>query len=49
VEVARTLNALTEAQRSSLDIGDWDPNEAYHRVERLFVRLCESLAQEMED
>ena len=43
VEVARTLNAMTEAQRRSLDISDWDPDEAYHRVERLFVRLCEVL------
>jgi hypothetical protein len=43
VEVARTLNALTEAQRCSLDIRDWDCDEAYHRVERLFVRLCEVL------
>ncbi len=43
VEVARTLNAMTEAQRCSLEISDWDPDEAYHRVERLFVRLCEVL------
>ena len=43
VEVARTLNAMREAQRRSLDITDWDPDEAYHRVERLFVRLCEVL------
>ena len=43
VEVARTLNAMTEAQRRSLEITDWDPDEAYHRVERLFVRLCEVL------
>ena len=43
VEVARTLNALMEAQRRSLDIRDWDCDEAYHRVERLFLRLCEVL------
>ena len=43
VEVARILNPMTEAQRRSLEITDWDPDEAYHRVERLFVRLCEVL------
>ena len=43
VEVARILNAMTEAQRRSLEITEWDPDEAYHRVERLFVRLCEVL------
>jgi len=40
VEVARVLNALTEAQRHSLGITGWDAAESYPRVERLFVKIC---------
>lgn len=40
VEVARTLNALTESQLRRLDIRSWEPDASYHRVERLFVTLC---------
>ena len=43
VEVARIINALTEDQRLGLEIGEWDPEEAYPRVERLFVKLCRVL------
>src|SRR5712691_12706882 len=37
VEIARILNAMTSEQRASLGISEWDPSEAYDRVERLFV------------
>ena len=40
VQAARVLNALTDAQRASLSIRGWDPDEAYPRVERLYLRLC---------
>ena len=43
VEVARTLNAMTDAQRQSLGAKSWDPDESYPRVARLFTRLCEVL------
>ena len=43
VEVARTLNALSDEQRHSLRIDSWDPAESYSRVERLFVKLCQVL------
>ena len=43
VEVARTLNALSDEQRGSLDIWGWDPDETYPRVERLFLKLCRVL------
>lgn len=43
VEVARTLNALSDEQRNSLGIDSWDPAESYPRVERLFVKLCQVL------
>lgn len=43
VETARVINALTEEQRQSLGLRSWDPAEAYPRVERLFLRLCEIL------
>ena len=49
VEVARTLNAMTEAQRHSLGITDWDPDEAYHRVERLFVGSVRFLSRVRRD
>src|SRR5207253_6591486 len=39
VEIARILNALTVKQRTELGIVAWDPEDAYHRVERLFVKL----------
>ena len=40
VEVARTLNALTDVQRRQLGVTDWDPEESYPRVARLFTKLC---------
>jgi hypothetical protein len=43
VETARVINALTEEQRQSLGLDDWDAAEAYPRVERLFLRICEVL------
>ena len=43
VETARVINALTEEQRQSLGLDDWDAAEAYPRVERLFLRVCEIL------
>ncbi len=43
VEIARTLNALSDEQRRSLGIKGGDPAESYHRVERLFVKLCQVL------
>jgi hypothetical protein len=43
VEIARALNAMTAEQLGSLDIKGWDPDEAYDRVERLFVSLCKVL------
>jgi hypothetical protein len=43
VEVARILNALTEAQRHSLGITGWNAEESYPCVERLFVKICDVL------
>ncbi len=43
VEGARILNALTDDQRAALSITNWDRDETYDRVERLFVRLCQVL------
>lgn len=43
VEIARILNAMTPGQLASVGITDWDPSEAYDRVERLFVSLCKVL------
>ena len=43
VEVARTLNALTDQQRQSLGVTSWDPDESYPRVARLFTKLCQVL------
>jgi len=43
VEVARVLNALSEAQRHSLGITGWSAAESYPRVERLFVKICDVL------
>jgi hypothetical protein len=45
IEIARILNAMTPEQRASLGIGEWDPAEAYGRVERLFVSLCRVLEE----
>ena len=36
---------MTPEQRASLGIGEWDPLEAYDRVERLFVALCRVLEE----
>ena len=46
VQAARLLNALTDDQRAVLSIRSWDPDEAYPRVERLYVRLCAVLESE---
>jgi len=46
VEIARTLNALTAVQLQGLGVTNWDPEEAYPRVERLFLRICEVLESE---
>ena len=43
VEVARILNALTEVQLQGLGVANWDPDESYPRVERLFLRISEVL------
>lgn len=43
VEAARVLNAMTDQQRGSLGISNWDPTETYPRVERLFVDLSRVL------
>src|SRR5713226_8319712 len=34
VEIARILNAMTPEQHASFGIREWDPAEAYDRVER---------------
>jgi hypothetical protein len=41
VETARAISALTDQQRESLGLKRWDQSEAYCRVERLFVKVCE--------
>lgn len=43
VEVARVINAMTNEQRAWLGIFDHDPAQTYHRVDRLFNRLCDAL------
>jgi hypothetical protein len=43
VETARVINALTEEQRQTLGLKGWDEAEAYPRVERLFLKVCEIL------
>jgi hypothetical protein len=43
VEVARVVNAMSEEQRRSLGIVDHDPDQTYHRVDRLFNKLCDAL------
>jgi hypothetical protein len=43
VAAARVLNALTDDQRLALGMRRWDPDEAYPRVERLFVDICNLL------
>jgi hypothetical protein len=40
VEVARVINAMSNDQRASLGVADHDPAQTYHRVDRLFNRLC---------
>lgn len=42
-QIARTLNALSHDQRSVLGIGRWNPEQAYDRVDYLFVKLCRAL------
>src|SRR5213080_2655702 len=36
---------MTPEQHASLGITEWDPSEAYDRVERLFVALCRVLEE----
>lgn len=43
VEVARIINAMTDEQRSSLDIIQHDPAQTYDRVDRLFNKLADVL------
>jgi hypothetical protein len=43
VEVARVINAMTADQRDRLGIVDHDPDETYHRVDRLFNNLCDAI------
>jgi hypothetical protein len=43
VEVARIINAMTDAQRVALGIVKHDPAQTYNRVDRLFNRLCDTL------
>jgi len=43
VEVARVVNAMTNEQRAWLGIVDHDPAQTYHRVDRLFNKLCDVL------
>ncbi len=43
VEVARTINAMTDEHRASLGIVKHDPAETYDRVDRLFNKLCDVL------
>jgi hypothetical protein len=43
VEVARTINAMSDEQRASLGIVRHDPAETYDRVDRLFNKLCAML------
>jgi len=43
VEVARVVNAMTADQRERLRIVDHRPDETYHRVDRLFNKLCDAL------
>lgn len=44
VEVARLLNSMTDEQRSSIGIPSWSEEQAYDRVERLFVKLTSILS-----
>jgi hypothetical protein len=48
VEIARTLNAMSDHQRSQLSISRWDPAEAYDRVHYLFVKLIRVLEEGFE-
>ena len=43
VEIARVMNVLTDEQRVSLGLTDWDPDETYTWVERLFIKLSQVL------
>jgi hypothetical protein len=43
IEVARTINALTDEQRHELGFADHDPHQTYDRIDRLYLRLCEVL------
>jgi hypothetical protein len=43
IEVARTINALTDDQRVGLGFVDHDPEQTYDRVDRLFTKLVNVL------
>lgn len=43
IEVARLLNSLSDRERAGLGIVEWDPEETYLAVDRLFCRLVEVL------
>jgi hypothetical protein len=43
VEVARVINAMSDDQRAFLGVVDHDPTQTYHRVDRLFNKLCDVL------
>lgn len=45
IQVAKTLNALTGQQFADLGVRDWDPDEAYQRVDRLFNKLAAALEE----
>jgi hypothetical protein len=45
VEVARVLNALSPHQLASLGVREWEPREAYDRVDRLFLKLATALQE----
>ncbi|MHB1986918.1 MAG: hypothetical protein ACYCSF_02870 [Acidimicrobiales bacterium] len=48
IDAARLLNAMTEDQRVSLGISDFDETQTYQRVDWLYNRLCEVLSAGIE-
>lgn len=48
IAVARLINAMTDEQRASLGITNWDESQAYGRVDWLYNRLCEVLSSGIE-
>lgn len=43
VDVARTLNAFTPAHLEAVGVKNWEADEAYDRVDRLFNKLTKAL------